>query len=281
MSALIPPGSCTGLASAYLKSRSSDSFTAAMKDFVPPQAVNINTCGKVIIRKVTEPVSDPDTVKFTYTKNFSSTPTTANTFQLGHGQSKEIPGVPFGTGYTVNETTLPATWQFKSVDCSASTGVTVDTSAAPLITFAIDSASDVVDCTYTNEQHISTISTEQSFTPQDTATISGTGLAFDGTVTFKLHKGVLGDSAGETCANTTDPVKYTEVVANANLVNPNSTPASRTASTSNSSYSIKTADAGSFYWEVFYNGTADPDVTSCVEKSTVSPINNGGAVSSG
>ena len=37
MSEIFPPSSgCLTFGSAYLKSRSSDSFTAALKDFVPP-----------------------------------------------------------------------------------------------------------------------------------------------------------------------------------------------------------------------------------------------------
>jgi hypothetical protein len=42
---------CLSFGSAYLKSRSSDSFTAALKDFVPPIAVNISNCGSVKIIK--------------------------------------------------------------------------------------------------------------------------------------------------------------------------------------------------------------------------------------
>ena len=38
---------CTSFGSAYLKSRASDSFTAALKDFVPPAAVDIRNCGKL------------------------------------------------------------------------------------------------------------------------------------------------------------------------------------------------------------------------------------------
>jgi hypothetical protein len=39
---------CNPFASAFLKSRSSASFTAELKDFIAPQAVNINNCYKVI-----------------------------------------------------------------------------------------------------------------------------------------------------------------------------------------------------------------------------------------
>jgi hypothetical protein len=44
-------GTCTSFGSAYLKSRSSDSFTAALKDFIAPTATNITNCGTVNIHK--------------------------------------------------------------------------------------------------------------------------------------------------------------------------------------------------------------------------------------
>jgi hypothetical protein len=52
-SGIIPPNStsCVGFSSAFLKSRSSASFPAEVKDFVPPQPVNINTCGKIKVKK--------------------------------------------------------------------------------------------------------------------------------------------------------------------------------------------------------------------------------------
>jgi hypothetical protein len=42
--ALFGEGACGTFGSAYLKSRSSDSFTAEIKDFVPPEQVNISNC---------------------------------------------------------------------------------------------------------------------------------------------------------------------------------------------------------------------------------------------
>jgi hypothetical protein len=42
---------CTSFGSAYLKSRSSDSFTAAMKDFIAPTATGLNNCGALKIVK--------------------------------------------------------------------------------------------------------------------------------------------------------------------------------------------------------------------------------------
>ncbi len=44
-------GGCVGFGSAYLKSRSSDSFTSALKDFIPPLELNFNECGALKITK--------------------------------------------------------------------------------------------------------------------------------------------------------------------------------------------------------------------------------------
>ena len=52
ISSIFPdPTICQSFGSAYLKSRSSDSFTSAVKDFVPPIAVNISNCGSIKIIK--------------------------------------------------------------------------------------------------------------------------------------------------------------------------------------------------------------------------------------
>jgi hypothetical protein len=145
-------GSCESFGSAFLKSRASDSFTSQLKDFIRPVPVNITNCGSVIIRKVTDPPSDPNTTTFGYTKTFATDPPTPDTFSLGHGQSTEttfVGNVLFGTGLTVDETSLPAGWDFVGVNCSASTGVT-PTINGSLVTFALDNAADVLDCTYTN-----------------------------------------------------------------------------------------------------------------------------------
>jgi hypothetical protein len=48
---VFPAGTCEALGSAFLKSRSSASFPAEVKDFVAPQPVNISNCGTVNIHK--------------------------------------------------------------------------------------------------------------------------------------------------------------------------------------------------------------------------------------
>jgi Prealbumin-like fold domain len=143
-------GSCESFGSAFLKSRASDSFTSQLKDFIKPVPVNITNCGTVVIRKQTDPDENPNTTQFGYTKSFGTDPSTANTFQLTDDDSETFNNVLFGTGYTVTEDVIPAGWDFASLDCSASTGVTPSINGAT-VTFAIDNAADILDCTYTNK----------------------------------------------------------------------------------------------------------------------------------
>jgi hypothetical protein len=48
---ILPQGQCAGFASAYLKSRSSDAFNSAIKDFAAPVHVNVNNCGALSVHK--------------------------------------------------------------------------------------------------------------------------------------------------------------------------------------------------------------------------------------
>lgn len=141
---------CTSFGSAMLKSRSSDAFTSQLKDFIRPISISLTNCGKVIIRKQTDPDEDPNTTTFGYTKSFSTDPTTANTFTLTDDGSKTFNNVLFGTSYTVTEDVVPSGWDFVSVDCSASVGVVPTSIVGATVTFDIDSDADILDCTYTN-----------------------------------------------------------------------------------------------------------------------------------
>lgn len=48
---ILQPGSCAPFASAYLKSRSSDAFNSAIKDFAAPVGINIDNCGELRVNK--------------------------------------------------------------------------------------------------------------------------------------------------------------------------------------------------------------------------------------
>src|SRR5919109_388091 len=83
---------CESFGSAYLKSRSSDSFTSEVKDFIAPEALNLNQCANVIIRKQTDPEEDPNTTSFGFTKSFPTDPSSANTFTLMDDGVKDYNG---------------------------------------------------------------------------------------------------------------------------------------------------------------------------------------------
>lgn len=139
---------CKTFGSAYLKSRSSDSFTAALKDFIAPIGTGFPTCGNVTIHKVTDPAGSTD--DFGYTKDFTSDPADS-TFTLSDGESQSFSAVPIGTEGHVTESTLPAGWDLDHVDCDASTDGANVTIVGAEITFNLDSADDTVDCTYYNK----------------------------------------------------------------------------------------------------------------------------------
>jgi hypothetical protein len=145
------PNSCVSFGSAMLKSRSSDSFTSQLKDFIRPLNVNINNCATVIIRKQTIP--DGETQQFGFTKTYATIPATANTFNLADNGVFQN-AATLGNGLTVSEDTVTATgWEFVSIDCNVagnpSSGVT-PVIAGQQVTFSLDASSDVLDCTFTN-----------------------------------------------------------------------------------------------------------------------------------
>jgi hypothetical protein len=143
---------CAAFGSAYLKSRSSDSFNSELKDFIAPLTLSIDECGTVIIRKQTDPEEDPNTTSFGFSKTFPTDPSTPNTFTLmDDGVQSYVNTVLQGTGYIVDEDVIPAGWDLVNINCDASMGVTPMISVADgTVTFAIDATTDVLDCTYTN-----------------------------------------------------------------------------------------------------------------------------------
>jgi hypothetical protein len=81
---------CLGFGSAYLKSRSSDSFTAALKDFIAPEAVDINQCGDVKVVKTddADPANPLDGATFDLLKDES--PTAADDGQTEPGDEDTV-----------------------------------------------------------------------------------------------------------------------------------------------------------------------------------------------
>jgi hypothetical protein len=116
-SGIIPAGTCRGFSTAYLKSRSSDSFTAAVKDFIAPQPLNFDKCGRIDVVKQDDdsPASALQGAVFTLYKDNAPVgtalgaedTTTGLTCTTGADGKCSFTDVPTGN-YWVVETTTPA-----------------------------------------------------------------------------------------------------------------------------------------------------------------------------
>ncbi len=137
-SGLLPPGQCDAFSGAYLKSRSSDAFTSAVKDFISPIPVSISNCGEIIIRKVTDPSPDPTNTSFDFT--LAGGPSNLNqSFSLHDGEQHSSGEVFAGSGYSAAET-VPTGWELVSATCDDGSPVTnIDVSV-----------NETVTCTFTN-----------------------------------------------------------------------------------------------------------------------------------
>jgi len=226
---VFPPGTCSAFGSAFVKSRSSASFTAEVKDFIAPIPVSISNCGSIEIIKHTDP-RGKDQV-FSYTSNLPAEPagpvgsvaqggvvcpgnSTAGiqadgSFCLndaGNSAGGDSAGNTVFTGttlqagtYTVAEGADPHGFTFENLSCTGGTttisGRTATINLAP---------ADQVVCTYVNQQNTATITTQVSnagpvdpSTPvHDTATVTGNQAADtpSGTVTFFLCGPIPGTS---------------------------------------------------------------------------------------
>jgi hypothetical protein len=251
---VFPPGTCRGFGSAFLKSRSSASFPAEVKDFIAPQPVNVSNCGRIIIHKVTEN-GDAD---FGYTTTGGLNP---STFTLSNGETQTY-GPPGDTtqvlpgNYSVTESTIPAGWTLKSLVCTASgsPGTTVSTSGATAsLTMTPDG---LVECTYTNHINLPTELTttlsagtvEVGGTVHDSAVLSGATATAGGTVTYTVY-------TNDTC---TEGAQSAGTVTVTNGVVPDSDP-------------ITFNQTGSYYWQAVYSGDANnlPSTSVCTSELLV------------
>jgi hypothetical protein len=233
---VFPAGTCEAFGSAFLKSRSSASFPAEVKDFVAPRPVNISNCGTITIHKVTE----NGDASFGYTTTGGLNPAT---FNLSNGGTQTYgPGTVLPGTYSVTESTVPSGWTLKSLTCTASGSGTSATpnSATANITMA---PGGIVDCTYTNHTDFkpsitTTLSAESvtvGATVHDSATLAGATANAGGTVTYKVYSNNSCDSL--------DPIDAGTVTVTNGVV-PDSDP-------------VTFNNAGTFYWQALYSGDAN------------------------
>jgi Prealbumin-like fold domain len=163
---VFPAGTCEAFGSTFLKSRSSSSFTAEVKDFIAPVPVNISNCGEINIIKHTDPRGVNQT--FSYTSTIAgasldcSTDTTPASFSLNdngnttgdnQANTEHCAKVPVGS-YTVTEGAEPANFVLESLTCTA--GGTQDGANPAQANITVTPGAKVT-CTYTNKQQLGAI----------------------------------------------------------------------------------------------------------------------------
>jgi hypothetical protein len=176
---------CTSFGSAYLKSRSSDSFTAALKDYIAPTPVNITNCGTVIIRKQTNPDGAAGSFGFT-PSNLTTDPANGGPFSLSDDGVETINNVIADTNIVIAEDDPSGLgFSLTDINCSASdAGVSYTPDlAARTVTFDL-AVGETLDCTFTNSQ-LPQIKLVKALVPSsDTGlfdfSIGGTGYDNDG-----------------------------------------------------------------------------------------------------
>ncbi|AEG43118.1 collagen binding domain-containing protein [Isoptericola variabilis] len=136
---LFDPGECRSFGTAFLKSRSSTSFTSQLKDYIEPVSVNISNCGSITVVNQTQPAGVADMFGFTTTGGLSPA-----TFDLGSGGSRTYNDVLAGT-YTVSED-ADAPGELISIVCTGGS----DTSTAGRTATINLAADENVTCTFTN-----------------------------------------------------------------------------------------------------------------------------------
>jgi hypothetical protein len=167
-SGIVPPGTCNPFSSAYAKSRSSTSFTAALKDFIAPQSISFQTCGTINIHKLDDannPLAGAAFTLFggsptgtTCSGSAVSPPKTCTTNASGNCTMSDV---PFGT-YCLAETTTPT--GFSTVN-------------AQTVTLSAGSATVTVNLTDPRTFRIITIVCQEGLDKlyPSTVTLGGTG----------------------------------------------------------------------------------------------------------
>jgi hypothetical protein len=175
---VFPPNTCEAFGSTFVRSRSSASFTAEIKDFIAPVPVDISNCGTINIIKHTDPrgvnqdfgfistIPNPPAGQTPPTTPDCTNDTTPSSFTLndhagvdpspitGSDNTEHCANVPAGS-YTVTENNpLPANFVLESLTCT--TGGSQD--AVNLFKANITvSPGGTVTCTYTNKQQLGAI----------------------------------------------------------------------------------------------------------------------------
>jgi Prealbumin-like fold domain len=156
---IVGAGDCAPFSSAYVKSRASDAFTSAIKDFIAPVHVSLDNCGSITVIKHTNPRGLDKA--FGYTATGGLDPATFSLNDDGNegggdssGNTQVYSDLLPGT-YTITEDSPdPTGFAFADLDCDGGgADTTIDDRTA---TIGLDAGEDVT-CTYVNDQQLGAI----------------------------------------------------------------------------------------------------------------------------
>ncbi|WP_329385297.1 hypothetical protein OG625_25225 [Streptomyces sp. NBC_01351] len=256
--ALFPPGSsCTTFGSAYVKSRSSDSFTSELKDFISPEPVQITNCTS-LITSATPTATVGDTITDTATLggasataggsisfNLYSNATCTTLVQSfgpiavnGPGQYTTSPGyttTAAGTYYWRAFYTGDPNNQAASTPCQDADETTVVRRTEPSISTQLLNAQGNPISTATIGDFV-----------HDSASLSGATTTAGGTVTYAY---------------------YTDAACSLNRVQVGS-PVTVTNGVVPNSAAAQFNQVGTFYWQATYSGDANnmPAMSACTSE---------------
>src|SRR6266516_2636325 len=235
-SVLFPQGACGTFGSAYLKSRSSDSFTAELKDFIAPERVGIGNCPTALTTSATASVTIGSPISDTATLSGASA--NAGGTITFHLWSNAACTTEVSTG--LSPVTVSGNGNYNSGNFTPTAVGTYYWTAV----YSGDSnnSGSSTACGDANESSVvnpapSSITTAQQIFPQDSATVSASaGGTPTGNVTFELF------APGDTTCSGSSVYSQTEALSNGS------------ASTTNTTFSVATANLSTYRWKVSYPG---------------------------
>jgi hypothetical protein len=271
--ALLGGATCGDFGSVYLKSRSSTSFSAEIKDFVRPIGVNLSNCTELTTTAAGAQIGNA--ITDTAFLSGATSPTGAVTFNVYTNSSctslatngGNIAGSPLADGDNDGIFTSTASYMPTAVgDYYWTASFAGDANNAPA-----SQGCDTVNEKSTVTKRDSNIATKEVLVPNDSATIGGGG-TFDssGTVTFQLFR--PDNATCSSAAGSSSPVSLT------GTTNPAVSGASpQTVSTNNTANTDTLAGShanaiGTWHWKAVYSGdlTHNGSTSDCVETFSIS-----------
>jgi hypothetical protein len=254
--ALFGEGACGSFGSVYLKSRSSDSFTSEIKDFVPPEAVQLSNCQSGLTTTAVTPVTVGQPISDTAHLDVPDGAGGTITFHLWTTNTNGTCSGEVNTGLTPVNVDGPG--DYPSGDYTTTTVGTFYWTAVYSGAAGVDG--DSTACGEAGETSVvnpiqSGISTTQSVIPNDSATITGGGT---GNVRFRLYAGTSCSTSATAIVDQSRPIGSGGIAA-----------------TNNTTIAVSTSQTYSWLVEYAGDGTHTGATSSCSTEHFAVTFTNG------